>query len=277
MLAAKLADNTVVNATDFELMSAHTPLFCMDCKAPVHFVKEGNKIAFFKTSGKGASVHLEGCAFASPLTFTESVGKVMQLQKEIISQVEPIVIRLSLNKLDPDYTAQDRSRSGEQEVTARTLKVPNDGPKQPKTLTTLKGLKKLFLSGEPDLLASVIVSINGFKIPIGELIVDQATAHGKVMSNMALDVPYFVHGTITKIVRLPRVWYFNMNEDEYYFTLVVFERYFKYFTYTDEELMERPILVMGKLKQNKFNEGKANAKNGTEIILKANDYLEFLD
>ena len=138
-------------------------------------------------------------------------------------------------------------------------------------------MKKLFLTGEPDLLASVIISINGFKIPISELIVDQHTAHTKVMKNLALDVPYFVHGTITKIVRLPRVWYFNMNEDGYYFTLVVFERYFKYFTFKDEELIGRPILVMGKLKQNKFNEGKVNAKDGTEIILKSNDYIEFLD
>lgn len=277
MLTAKLADNTVVNATDFQEMSQQTPIFCMDCRAPVHFVKESNKVAFFKTSGKGASVHLEGCAFAAPMTFTESVGKIMQLQKEMITQVEPIVVRLSLNKLDPEYVAQDRGRPNEQEVTGRTLKVPNDGPKQPKTLTTLKGLKKLFLTGEPDLLASVIISINGFKIPISELIVDQQTAHTKVMKNLALDVPYFVHGTITKIVRLPRVWYFNMNEDNYYFTLVVFERYFKYFTFKDEELIGHPILVMGKLKQNKFNEGKANAKEGTEIIIKSNDYLEFLD
>lgn len=277
MLTAKLADNTVVNATDFQAMSPQTPIFCMDCRAPVHFVKESNKVAFFKTSGKGASVHLDGCAFAAPMTFTESVGKVMQLQKEMISQVEPIVVRLSLNKLDPDYVAQDRSRSNEPEKTGRTLKVPNDGPKQPKTLTTLKGLKKLFLTGEPDLLASVIISINGFKIPISDLIVDQQTAHTKVMKNLALDVPYFVHGTITKVVRLNKVWYFNMNEDNYYFTLVVFERYFKHFTYKDEELIGRPLLVMGKLKPNKFNEGKASAKEGTEIILKSDEYIDFLD
>lgn len=91
MLTAKLADNIVINATDFQLMPSQTPIFCMDCRAPVHFVKEGNKIAFFKTSGKGESVHREGCAFAAPMTFTESVGKIMQLQKEMISQVEPLL------------------------------------------------------------------------------------------------------------------------------------------------------------------------------------------
>ena len=274
--AARLQNGSVIAAIDYSTTEHGPGIYCLDvtCQVPVHFVQESRKVPFFKTSGKGDSVHKELCAFASKMTFERSVDKVTQFQQELQSKVEPIFVRLNTNKLDPDYEPRSVEReTTNKEVDARELKIKEDSPKPPQTVSSLKSLKKLFQTAEPDLLASVYVSYNGHKLPITELISDQFIAAKKLWQGTTLNIPYFIHGEITRIVRLEKVWYFNMNEDFYPFTLVVFEKYFKHFTHTDEELLNRPILVMGRLKKNEFNKEKPV----TEMVIKANAFIEFLD
>ncbi len=276
MNAARLQDGTIIAAKNYSPASHGLDIYCMDiaCQVPVHFVQEGKKISFFKTSGKGESVHKELCAFATKMTFERSLFKVTQFQQELKSHVEPIMVRLNTNKLDPDYVPKSIQREEDNnEVNGRELKVKDDSPKPPQTLSSLKSLKKLFQTADPDLLASIFISYNGHKVPITELISDQYIAAKKLWKGTSLNVNYFIHGEITSIVRLDKVWYFNMGEDAYPFTLVVFEKYFKYFTYKDEELLNRTILVMGRLKKNDFNKEKFV----TEMIIKADAYIEFLD
>lgn len=245
------------------------------CRVPVHFVQKSKKAAFFKTTGKGESVHKDLCAFATKMTFERSLFKVTQFQKEIQSKVEPIIMKLNIDKLDPDYIPKTINRTGLNKTPGSSSRVVTDeSDKKPQAVTNLKSLKKLFQTEEPDYLATIYANYNGYKLPITEIISDQYLAAKKLWQGTALNVPYFIYGEITKIVRLDKVWYFNMGESSSSpFTLVVFERNFKHFTYTDEELLNRPILVTGRLKKNDYKKDEFV----TEMIIKANSFIEFLD
>jgi len=281
MNAARLQDGTIIAAKDYCLSEHGAAIYCMDiaCKVPVHYVQKSEKNAFFKTSGKGESVHKELCAFATKMTFERSLFKVTQFQQELKSKIDPIIVRLNTDKLDPDYIPKTvtRNSSGNQEQQkegkTRESKGKADGQNPPQAVSNLKNLKKLFQTEEPDLLASIYANYNGYKLPITELISDQYLAAKKLWQGTALNVPYFIYGEITKIVRLEKVWYFNMGIGSNPFTLVVFEKYFEHFTFTDEDLLNRPILVMGRLKKNDFHKGKF----ATEMFIKSNTFIEFLD
>jgi hypothetical protein len=51
----------------------------------------------------------------------------------------------------------------------------------------------------------------------------------------------------------------------------VFEKYFKHFTYTNEQLEGKNVLAWGILKKNVYKD-----KNTTEMVIKSNKYLEFI-
>ena len=277
MQSARLSDNTIIAAKNYSRDVHGSVLFCIDsiCRVPVHYVQESEKMAFFKTSGKGDSVHKAGCAFASKLSFEKAVSKVSIFQEDLrVNGAEEIIIRLNANKLDPDYIPRAVERSESNEVDPSKIKVQKEKTETPQTLSSLTSLKKLFTTVEADLLASIVISVQGYKLPISQLISDYRSIHHLLWSENTLNIPYFIHGTVQKVVRLSKVWYFNLHdENDFYFTLVVFEKYFKHFTYSDDDLLGRPILVMGKLRKNTFKEGMQS----TEMVIKSNKYIEFLD
>ncbi|MEN8698459.1 hypothetical protein [Bacillus infantis] len=144
----------------------------------------------------------------------------------------------------------------------------------PQTISSLKAVKKLFTEYEADLLASIVISVKGQKVSISDLIQDYQSAHKALWAdNLNLQLPYFVHGTIEKVIRRDKVWYINFtNKGDCYFSIVVFESHFKHFTYKDEQLIGKDILAYGYLKKNTFSKDRQS----TEMMIKANKYLEFL-
>lgn len=74
-------------------------------------------------------------------------------------------------------------------------------------------------------------------------------------------------------MRREKVWYVNfVKKDDCRFSLVIFDKYFKHFTYTDEQLKGRNVLAYGFLKKNNFNE----ELKSTEMLIKSNKCIEFL-
>ena len=280
MHSALLPDGKVVTAVTYDANLHGTRLQCMDkgCRAPVSYIPGTHEIvAHFKTSGKGDSVHKEGCGFARKLSFQETVNKVGEYQADISKQgVREIVVRLNLNSIDPDYESRAVEREDsekvkeKQELDDKALKESKPTPKQ---IGSLKTVKKLFTTVEPDLLASIYLSIKGNKIPISELIMTHEQAHHALWEERALSVPYFIHGKIDKVIRREKVWYINFQTPaEYYFSLVLFDRHFQHFTYSDKDLIGKEIMACGLLKKNKYKE----EKKSTEMIIKSNKYIEFL-
>ncbi|WP_282156239.1 hypothetical protein [Cytobacillus gottheilii] len=279
MHSAILQNGKLITAMEYIKELHGSQIFCLDpsCKSPVSFVPGTDSVAaHFKTSGKGGSIHTPNCGFYKSLSFQDSVTKVSEYQQVFKNKgLNEIVIRMNLNALDPDYQSKtvEREDNKKEDKEDPVIKVKNDNP-TPQTLNTLKAVKKLFTSNEPDLLASILISIKGIKLPISYLIRNYTEAHDALWAeNLNSNLPYFVHGTIEKVIRREKVWYINFSiVDGRYFSLVVFEPYFKHFTYKDEQLIGKEILSYGHLKKNTFTK----SRESTEMQIKSNKYLAFL-
>lgn len=280
MHSAILANGKLITAKEYEAERHGVILLCMDptCKVPVHFVKgDVLNTPHFKTSGKANSIHKESCGFAKKLTFEDTVSKVNEYQEVLRAQgIREFVVKLNMDKLDPDYVPKEVNRSNSEkeaspppEIDQKLLK---EKPETPSSLSSLKSIKKLYQSVSPDLLASIVISIKGNQIPISKLICHYDTAHQLFWNEKTLEVPYFIYGVVEKVVRREKVWFISLTSDKYFFTLVIFEKYFKHFTYRDEELLNKEILAMGFLRKNEY----VKEKPSTEMVIKSDKYIEFL-
>mgnify|MGYP001359432984 CR=1 FL=1 len=280
MHSAILPNGKLITAKEYDPKRHGVIIYCMDqsCKVPVHFVKGDDKVApHFKTSGKGDSIHKSGCGFARKLTFEETVSKVEEYQETLQKQgISDIIVRLNIDKIDPDYVPREVNREPKEKKNEPPpeidKKLLREKAETPSSLSSLASIKKLFQSVEPDLLARIIISIKGNRIPISKLICHYTKAHELLWNNEALDVPYFIYGVVKKVIRREKVIYITFHTSDYFFTLVVFEKYFKHFTYSDDDLIDKEILATGYLRKNEFQKDKPS----TEMIIKSNKYIEFL-
>lgn len=280
MHSALLSNGKLTTAKEYEAERHGVMLFCMDptCKVPVHFVKgDALNSPHFKTSGKANSIHKNTCGFANKLNFKDAVSKVNEYQEALRAQgIREFVVKLNMDKLDPDYVPKEVNRGDSEKEQTPPPKIDKkllkEKPETPSFLSSLKSIKKLYQSVSPDLLASIVISIKGNQIPISKLICHYETAHNLFWKGDTLEVPYFIYGVVQKIVRREKVCFINLASDSYFFTLVIFEKYFKHFSYRDEDLLNKEILAMGFLRKNEYQKDKPS----TEMIIKSNDYIEFL-
>lgn len=281
MHSALLPNKSIVTAVAYSEDIHGVIINCMDksCAAPVfHVPGTPTMAAHFKTSGRGASVHHENCGFARKLTFQETVAKVDEYQTFFQGQgIREFVVRLNMNKIDPDYEPREVDRTPKDKEEEKPGELESDALKEenstPQSISSLRSVKKLFMTVEPDLLASIIIAVNGKRIPISELIRHYDAAHIALWDEQTLAVPYFIHGRIDRVIRRDKVWYINFVPTENgFFSLIVFDRHFKHFTLKDEELVGKEVLAFGMLKKNTYQK----EKKSTEMIIKSNQYLEFL-
>jgi hypothetical protein len=275
MLTAKLHNGKIVSSLEYSGELHGSRIFCLDsnCKAPLIFVS-GNetRTAHFKTSGKGESIHKSGCGFYQPLDFMESINKVKEYQQQgILNDIKEIVIRLSMNRIDPDKEKSSVEREkGKKDP--NELKVKNDSL-TPQLITSVKGVVKLLTEFEPDILSSIIINVGGGrKVPISEIIINQEQAHEMLWKDELLkDVGYFVFGKVAKIIKRERVKFVVFEETNVPFTIVIFQKHWNEFSYTESQLIGKDVLVYGHLRKNEFQD-----KQLTEIIIKSDRYLEKL-
>lgn len=270
-------NGSVVTAREYSKEVHGNRLFCIDsgCKVPViHIPESENKAAYFKTTGKNDSKHATGCGFSKPLTFEESVKKVEEYQGELFEKgITEKVIRVNLNKLDPDYEPREVNKeNAKKKKDPEEVKIKSENA-TPSSIGSLKSIVKLMTSHEPDILSSILVNVKGKKIPISSLIVDQKKAHNLLWSEKSFPyIGYFVYGKVESVLRRQKVIYINFSlKDNVPFSLVIFDKYFKHFNYTDSELEGKNILAWGILRKNTFQE-----KNNTEMAIKSDGYIEFL-
>lgn len=209
------------------------------------------------------------------MSFEESIQKVQEYQQELLGQgVKENVIRLNLNKLDPDYVKPEIEREEKKKKVKdpTEIKVKQES-ETPNSISSLKSIVKLFSTYEPDVLSSILINVKGKKIPISQLILSTEQAHNLLWNGESIDkLSYFVYGTVENIIRREKVYYVNFHKvNNILFSLVVFDKYFKHFTYSDESLIGKQILAWGGLAKNTFND-----KNTTIMAIKSNSYIEYL-
>jgi len=275
MKTAKLHDGSIVTAGEYNEARHSTRLFCIDpsCQTPVIFVPDSETAtAHFKTIGKGESKHVRKCGFYRPLSLIETIKKTHEYQQHLLEQgVKEQVIRLNMKSIDPDYEPKQIDRQTETKSKKdEDIKAKQDST--PGSVSSLKSLVKLLTAYSPDILSSLIVNIGGGrKFPLSEVVVDQKAAHDILWGTEGAEKRgFFVYGNIEKVIHREKVCYVNFEPvDNVDFTLVVFERYFKHFTYTHEDLEGKQILTYGHLRKNDYK-----GTNKTEMVIKSNKYIE---
>ncbi|MFC0476963.1 hypothetical protein ACFFHF_17300 [Robertmurraya beringensis] len=281
MNSAMLHNGQVVTAAEYNPDTHGKRIYCIDkaCKTNIIYVPgTDSTVPYFKTTGKNEdSKHKQSCGFFKILTFEESIAKVNEYQDELLDKGFPeTIIRLNMAQLDPDYQKKVVEKEESQQ---KKVKDPNEiKVKQesttPNSISTLKAVVKLLTLYEPDTLATILVSVKGRKIPLSKIVVSSERAHELAWSGEADDtLSYFVYGTIRKVIRREKVIYLNFEPvNNVVFSLVIFDKYFKHFTYKDEQLVDRKVLAYGfRLKKNEFK-----GKNTSELHIKSNKYIEFL-
>ncbi|OHX41321.1 hypothetical protein [Cytobacillus oceanisediminis] len=274
MNAAVLANGKVISAFEYQDVKHGHNIYCLDsyCKAPVIFVPaQGSVAPHFKTSGKGKSKHTDNCGLSKKLSFVETIEKCEQYQNDLLAKdMQQIVIKMNLNRIDPDFEAKVVERE-QQNKPPQAIKVKNDSSLTPSSISSLKSVVKLIKDHQPDVLASIIIHVKGNKIPLSQLIIKPARTHELLWENKSLEkTPYFVYGTISNFIKREKVYYLNFEEGKN-FSLVVFEKYFPHFTYTENQLLGHKVIAYGFLRKNKYNE-----KKSTEMIIKSSKYIEHL-
>lgn len=281
MQSALLANGKIITAKAYDESLHGVRIYCMDssCGVPVFHVSGTKDVAsHFKTSGRGTSIHKEGCGFAKKLSFQQTVEKVGEYQAIMSQQdVRELLVRLNMNGIDPDIEKRTIERTPKEEDSEPkeiSKDILRDEQPAPQSISSLRSIKKLFTTVEPDVLASIIVAVKGKKIPISELISCYKEAHIALWEGETLNVPYFIHGTVDKVIRRDKVWYINFSPTvEGFFSLVIFDKHFKYFTLKDDDLLNKDILAFGYLKKNTFQK---DTRKATEMVIKSNKYIEFL-
>ncbi|MBU7595857.1 hypothetical protein AB3Z07_28265 (plasmid) [Metabacillus halosaccharovorans] len=274
MNSALLSNGKIITAIEYISEIHSSRLFCIDksCNRPVVFVKGNeNKSPYFKTTGHNGSTHTETCGFYKPLDFLESLNKVSEYQNSFFSRgLKETIIRVNLNSLDPDREVKEVERESKADTQkADEIKVKNDN-QTPASIGSLKSVVKLFLSYDPDVLSSIIVSTKGKKLPISSIIINQVKAHNLLWNDEIGDIAYFIFGTIESVTRRPKVFYVNFKPvNGISFTIVVFEKYLQYFSYSDEQLIGNTVLCYGYLQKNE-------KKKSTIVAIKSEKYMEVI-
>jgi hypothetical protein len=160
MNSALLSNGQIVTANEYRPDKHGTGICCIDqtCNVPVIYVQETeDTTAHFKTSGKGNSIHKPSCGFFKKLSLQESLAKMSDYQKTFLENgMSEIVIRLNMNSIDPDYEPRvvERGEKEKKEKKDETkIKIKKES-ETPQSIASLKSVKKLLTSYEPDILAS---------------------------------------------------------------------------------------------------------------------------
>lgn len=83
------------------------------------------------------------------------------------------------------------------------------------------------------------------------------------------DVGYFVYGKVLNVIRREKVMYINFEERKQPFTIVIFQKHWNEFSYSESQLVGKDVLVYGHIRKNEYESNKL-----TEMIIKSDKYLE---
>jgi hypothetical protein len=279
MRTALLPDGRLIHADEYNESVHGFNILCLDknCRAPLIFVPKSDKAAsHFKTIGKNSdSKHSTKCGFYQPLDIVESIEKVTEYQADILqSSVKKTLINLNMKRLDPDYEPKKTERdqqAAEQDPDKIKTKEKNESPG---SISSLKSVVQLMVGYEPDLLSTIYFNIgNGRKVPLSNIVMNQERAHDILWSDQAFrEVGYFVYGQVESVLRLEKVMYIKLEKiHDVSFTVVIFEKYYKFFKLSEEQLKGKEVLIYGILRKNEYQ-----GRNTTEIVIKSDKYIEFL-
>ncbi|GED32376.1 hypothetical protein P9G84_13705 [Brevibacillus centrosporus] len=268
-----------VLAADYD-QAEHGMVQCIDEKCRVSvIVNRGNSdiAPHFKTTGYADSQHKPECGFFQKLDPIEALEKANEYRTIMAStqlDEDEYVIDLNLGRIDPDRTYlsddENEKKPTKKKEKPEEEEVGEDNKKITKC-TSPKSIVKLLTKLTPDELTNIYFSVKRgpkrVKLPLSELVITPDVAYRYVTENNDTG-EYFVLGRVKHVNRREKVIFINLYPvNGIDFTLVVFQAHFPYFTYTNEQLVDKHCVIYGKLRKNQQRESHA------EMVIKSNDYI----
>lgn len=275
MQNARLPDGSIINPKEYIPGIHDGNLRCPYCGAKVIFVSTNTtREPFFKTTGKSTeSKHLDNCPQKRNVEVFNSIKQIRNYHPDPTRpSTGQHVLHLELGDLYHERKANTSIPEIGWDHPKKQLDYANQYPDKkhelPDRARTLKALARYIKNSEA-VLASTIVKFNGAFYPISEIVIDQNMAHDIALTGNELE--RFIYGTVFSVVRLEKVMYINFDQQDgaLPFTIVVFQKSFKKFTYTKEKLEGKNVLVRGIIR---FN----SRTNQTETTVWSNSQLEWV-
>lgn len=263
MQNALLPNGEIVNAREYDVRKHGDVIMCPHCKARVIYVHSSNTEPHFKTTGRSPDfTHKQDCPHVRKILqivdtikklrkYTTDLSDATSRQQQIIIDIQPLFKQLNTGPTPKGpITEIPNSHPKKQFDYAMRYKDAIELPV--KQINSLKTIAKLIKDNCIEKLASTFFLVNEKQLRISDVIIDQNTANRICRTGDIENIPYIVYGTIRSVARREKVMFLNFDTQDGAapFTAYVFARHFNNFSYTQEEILKKFVLLLGFIKPN---------------------------
>lgn len=270
MRNAYLKNGEKLPAKDYNLRVHGSAVYCK-CGARVICVTPNNddRESFYKTTGSKDSKHDNNCSEIRRLRinmvekgvkFSAAIKAVQEEQQRTIS------LNLSSATKQPGNINIDEVEYEKPNYVNRPRKIENRLHGSIKSLSTIA---TLLTKNSAEELLTIVFKINGKKIPLSKLVIEQNAANE--IAKAGLDEEFIVYGIVDNVVKREKVMYINFDEQDGAkpFALVVFANNFDKFA-INEKIEGKTVLAYGKITP------QYGATEGTQMILNNKQHIHVL-
>ncbi|NPV72892.1 MAG: hypothetical protein HPY89_03690 [Pelotomaculum sp.] len=277
MQNALLPTGKIINAQEYDPLIHGKLMFCVSCKVPVIYIgpDQNDREPFFKTTGRGKSIHKKDCRERRMLVVFDSVKTINRYTTDIgkVDLDDEYLINLDFSQDSKEHVphglVDEIDGSHPKKKFTYTNKYSKIRSTLPKRITSLSQIAKL-LKNKPEDLARIIFVQQGQLFSFADIVIDQDKATEIALKNKYADIDFIVYGIVRSVIKTEKVMFINLDTQDGLkpFNIFVFAGDFKRFTLTKEQLEEKPILIRGKIKFNeRYKKAEMRASSNEQIYI----------
>ncbi|MQL53631.1 hypothetical protein GFC01_15440 [Desulfofundulus thermobenzoicus] len=277
MQNALLPNGKIINAKEYDQLIHGEKLFCVSCKKPVIYVgsDQGNREPFFKTTGRGESIHKEDCKERRTLIIFDSLKTINKYTTDMskMDSEDKYLIKLDFapdNKEQiPHGSIDEIDESHPKKKFTYAYKYSKKRSTLPKRITSLSQIARL-LKNKPEDLSRITFTQQGELFSFTDIVIDQDKATEIALGNKYTNIDFIIYGVVRSVIKTEKVMFVNLDTQDGLkpFDIFVFAGDFKWFTLTKEQLEGKPILARGKIKFNeRYNKAEMRVRFNKQIYV----------
>ncbi|MBM7854929.1 hypothetical protein JOC37_001309 [Desulfohalotomaculum tongense] len=278
MQNARLPNGQIINAYEYDRLIHGDKIYCCYCKAEVIYVGIGNRnnVPFFRTTGRNKSVHEDYCPEKRQIKQIKTLKALnkytVDINKANLNDFHVIKVDFSNNDIAriPHGEISEISKNNSKKRLNYTLSYSNRKNCLVRRITSLATIAKILQQNTPEQLRKIALDIGGKMVPINQLVIEQNKAY-EISKTGNFYLPWFiVYGKVRSVVKLNKIMFINFDEQDGLkpFAAYIFSGYYKYFTYTKEQLEGKHILVQGNIKFNeKYNKAEIQVMCNNQLYI----------
>ncbi|MTI80031.1 MAG: hypothetical protein FH758_03960 [Firmicutes bacterium] len=266
MQNARLSNGQIINVYEYDHEIHGENIFCRHCKAKLIYVGTGNRNSgpFFRTTGHNDSIHEDDCPEKREVKTIKTLKTIndytVDINKVNLNDNHIIKVNLDNNLAGSSHgKISEVNKNDSKKKLNYTLNSKNRKKQLTKNITSLTTIANLLQKCSAEELKKIALDIKGKLMLVSQLVIDQNKAYEISRTGNFYSPWFVVHGKVRSVKKLDKVLFINFDEQDGLkpFTAYVFSGHYKYFTYTNEQLEGKHILVHGKIKFNeKYNKAE---------------------